>query len=210
MSERVSLDTTGTMLPPTDADGPTQARFIIGQGQIVIAQSTEEVIRIDLGHIFDITVGPPPSDLTSAFDEILTIAFTKAGARETVMLEPRRVSSEKFAHTIVGEVLSGKDVRVRHSIQQSDANEHPDTTNGKLTLSGEGLQIDTAEAKVSISFDSIIKYQKSCKTIQKTTWPTVEVCHEHRDELQATELAMHQASDQQLLGRYIESKTCRK
>jgi hypothetical protein len=206
MSELISLDTTATIMPPRDEGGTKQARFIIGPGQLVIAESKTEAIRIDLDTIFDITVGPPPTDLKGAFEECVTIGYTQADAREMITFEPKRVSSEECANMIVREVLTGEDVVVRVSSEDNDTNEPPATKIGRLIITGDELQIDTAEEHVSIALEDVRQYQKGRKTTEETIWPTVEIHYRNRDTLQVTELAMRDGSDQQLLGRYIESE----
>jgi hypothetical protein len=206
MRERVSLDTSGKFVYSNDDTGPQQARVLIGRDQVVIAPSTQQVIRIDVSQIFDITVGTPPSDLKVAFEKIVTIAYEQADARETITVEPSTVSSRECANTIVREILAGVDVHVRYSIEGSDKTDHPDTKTGSLFVTDDELQIDTKSERISIALQAIRAYRKRRKTIQETTWPIVEVHHRNGDQLQATQLAMRRGANQQLLGRYIESK----
>jgi hypothetical protein len=207
MSERVSLDTSGKFVYSNDDSGPQQARILIGRDQVVIAPSTQQVIRIDVSQIFDITVGTPPSDLKVGFEKVVTIAYEQKDTRETITFEPTTVSSRECAHTLLREILVGETVLVRHSIEGSDTTDHPDTKTGSLLLTDDELQIDTDAERISIGLKAIRTYRNRRETIQETTWPVVDIHHRNGDKLQATQLALRRPANQQLLGRYIESKT---
>lgn len=188
----------------TDSDGPVQGRVLLGQGQLVLAESDENKVSIPLESVFDVSIGSTPTFFDPMPGTPVTVAYQDGMDRVAASISADESTSEKFVTVLYKAILNGTRVTLKHPAKVGGRVTDTGFKGGLLTLEKGAVQFDTDEGPVTIPLNSVIDFSRETRTVDGTDRPVLIVSHMDNGTAMTTLAAVDSARKLSILGRYLQ------
>ncbi len=187
----------------TDWEQPTQARILLNEAQLVIAQGADETVVISHDNLFDITLDSLPPFVDPVPGVPVTVAYEQAGRRTTAVIAAPEETARKFHTVLFKAILNGTYLKLKHPEKVGGRVLNTFFRAGLLSLEAEAVRIDTEDGPVTIPLDSVTDFNRESRPVDGRERPVIVVSHVRDGEAMTTAAAVESPRKLSLLGRYL-------
>ena len=171
----------------------------------VIACVTEAYrVDIPLDQVEDVGVGTVPEEFQQHFDDSITIAYRNDNSLDTVILEARAESMERFRTILYKCLLVGTDVSVRYPANRGGRELDTTYVPGKIDLGSGYLAVRTKGGSVRIELDRVTKFSKGRSTVDGQTQWVISVGMLEEETVVTAAIAPKEPRVLSLISRYLK------
>jgi len=204
MKESVIADFVGRV-HTTDLGGdePVTGRILLSQRRLVFVTDGAKT-TIPLSAVFDVVVGTVPGDLQSFFNDSVSVAYDRDGARRVALVEGEPDDMEQFTRLLFKALLRNVTVTVRHPAKVggrvTDATDHK----ASVTLSPGAIGFTNCPEPFRVELSSVIDYERTNRTLAGTRRPALVFRHVPDSQAVTSIATVPNERTLNVLGRYIK------
>ena len=204
MEESVVADFVGRVHAANlESDEPATGRVLLSQRRLVLATDDGKE-TVPLSRVFDVVVGSVPGELRSFFNDSVTIAYERDGARRSALVEGEPDDMDKFVRLLFKTLLRNVTVTVRHPAKVggrvTDATDH----RASVSVSPGEIRFGNCPEPFTVDLSAVIDYERTDRTVGGKKRPALvfEQVVDDRTVTSITTVPNERALN--ILGRYIK------
>jgi helix-turn-helix protein len=204
MEESVVADFVGRVHAASfGADEPVTGRVLLSQRRMVLATDDGKE-TVPLSRVFDVVVGSVPGELRSFFNDSVTIAYERDGARRSALVEGEPDDMDKFVRLLFKTLLRNVTVTVRHPAKVggrvTDASDH----RASVSVSPGEIRFGDCPEPFVVDLSAVIDYERTDRTLGGTKRPALVFRHVADGRTVTSIATVPDERALNLLGRYIK------
>ena len=204
MEESVVADFVGRVHAANlESDEPATGRVLLSQRRLVLATDDGKE-TVPLSRVFDVVVGSVPGELRSFFNDSVTIAYERDGARRSALVEGEPDDMDKFVRLLFKTLLRNVTVTVRHPAKVggrvTDATDH----RASVSVSPGEIRFENCPDPFTVDLSSVIDYDRTDRTVDGKKRPALVFRHVADDRTVTSITTVPNERALNILGRYIK------
>ena len=204
MEESVVADFVGRVHAANlESDEPATGRVLLSQRRLVLATDDGKE-TVPLSRVFDVVVGSVPGELRSFFNDSVTIAYERDGARRSALVEGEPDDMDKFVRLLFKTLLRNVTVTVRHPAKVggrvTDASDH----RASVSVSPGEIRFGDCPEPFVVDLSAVIDYERTDRTLGGTKRPALVFRHVVDGRTVTSIATVPDERALNLLGRYIK------
>ena len=204
MEESVVADFVGRVHAANlESDEPATGRVLLSQRRLVLATDDGKE-TVPLSRVFDVVVGSVPGELRSFFNDSVTIAYERDGARRSALVEGEPDDMDKFVRLLFKTLLRNVTVTVRHPAKVggrvTDATDH----RASVSVSPGEIRFGNCPEPFTVDLSAVIDYERTDRTVGGKKRPALVFEHVVDDRTVTSITTVPNERALNILGRYIK------
>ena len=185
------------------SDEPATGRVLLSQRRLVLATDDGKE-TVPLSRVFDVVVGSVPGELRSFFNDSVTIAYERDGARRSALVEGEPDDMDKFVRLLFKTLLRNVTVTVRHPAKVggrvTDATDH----RASVSVSPGEIRFGNCPEPFTVDLSAVIDYERTDRTVGGKKRPALVFEHVVDDRTVTSITTVPNERALNILGRYIK------
>ncbi|MFB6114594.1 MAG: CheF family chemotaxis protein [Halodesulfurarchaeum sp.] len=201
---RVLADFTGQVVAhDLDVEELTSGRIGVNTSGVVLATDGDR-LAVSLSDVVDVSLGEVAQSARQFFDDVLKIQYRKRNRIRTGFVAGDRDDLTRFSRLLLGAILHGSAIRVRHPTNVGGVPRSPAIRSGRLDVGGDVVHVSGIDSKVSIDPERIVSIRKRTIEWDEVNGTGLVVFHRENNRTIRSEFVLPSDRLQRLFGRYLQ------